>query len=93
MAIKIVTLTESMVILLLSLSGGMKPVHCIFSGDMESMLSTLRACGYNLFSNDITTSDLQFDLLCTHFNTNTNDNASNDDYFSTIFTCLPFLHF
>ena len=93
MAIKIMTLTLGMVILLLSLPGDVKPVHCIFSGDMESMLSTLRDCGYNLFSNDITTSNLQFDLLCTHSNTNTNDNASNDNYFSTIFACLPFLHF
>ncbi|XP_030941352.1 fasciclin-like arabinogalactan protein 19 [Quercus lobata] len=89
MATKIVTLTLTLgvVILLLSLPGGVKPVHCISSGDMESMLSALRARGYNLFSNAIATSDLQLDLLCTHSNSNSNDNASNDndDYFFTIF--------
>ncbi|XP_075675361.1 fasciclin-like arabinogalactan protein 19 [Castanea sativa] len=87
MATKIVTLTLTLgvLILLLSLPGGVKPVHCISSGDMESMLSALRARGYNLFSNAIATSDLQFDLLCTQPNTNANVNASNDDYFFTIF--------
>ena len=88
MATKIVTLTLTLgaVILLLSLPGGVKPVHCISSGDMESMLSALRARGYNLFSNAIATSDLQFDLLCAHSNTNSNENASNgDDNFFTIF--------
>ncbi|KAK9989174.1 hypothetical protein SO802_029413 [Lithocarpus litseifolius] len=88
MATKIVTLTLTLgvVILLLSLPGGVKPVHCISTGDMESMLSALRARGYNLFSNAIATSDLQFDLLCTNANANTNTNASNgDDYFFTIF--------
>ncbi|KAL4614688.1 hypothetical protein ACB092_07G071600, partial [Castanea dentata] len=80
MATKIVTLTLTLgvVILLLSLPGGVKPVHCISSGDMESMLSALRARGYNLFSNAIATSDLQFDLLCTQPNTNANIFAPTD---------------
>ncbi|KAK7812688.1 fasciclin-like arabinogalactan protein 19 [Quercus suber] len=86
MATKIVTLTLTLgvVVLLLSLPGGVKPVHCISSGDMESMLSALRARGYNLFSNAIATSDIQFDLLCTHSNSNANA-SNNGDYFFTIF--------
>jgi|UniRef100_A0A2N9HFA5 hypothetical protein len=86
MAVKIVTLslTLGVVILLLSLPDGVKPVHCIPSSELESMLSALRARGYNLFSNAIATSDLQFDLLC-HSDNHISNAYHNDDYFFTFF--------
>ncbi|KAG6652953.1 uncharacterized protein LOC122309683 [Carya illinoinensis] len=61
-SLKIVSLC--LFILLLSLSGAVRPVNSIPEREFDSMLGALRARGYNLFfSNAITTSDLHLQLL------------------------------
>ncbi|CAJ1963585.1 unnamed protein product [Sphenostylis stenocarpa] len=48
-------------------------VRCVTTGEFHSMLSSVRARGYNLFCNAIVTSDLQMEIL-SHQNDDPNNN-------------------